>query len=80
MVNVLIATGYERDPKRGSQRILFWTGYTFGMLIFCAFSANIIAILSQNRSLETFKELINYKPIQTAVSFFPYFQVLKRFL
>ena len=67
--------GYERDPRRGSQRVLFLTGFVFSMLLFTAFSANIIAILSQTISLETFEDLLRYTPIKMAVSFFPYFQV-----
>ncbi len=70
--------GYERDPKRSSQRVLFFSGFVFSMLVFIAFSANIIAILSQTRSIDTFQALLDYEPIKMVVSAFPYFQVKTR--
>ena len=48
------------------------------MLCFCGFSANIISTLSSSRSLNNYNELIEYKPIEVAVSFFKYFQTAMR--
>ena len=72
---VLTQQGYERDPRHASQRILFLVGYVFGMVVFCGFSANIFSVLSASRSLNNFQELINYNPIEIAVTHFKYFQV-----
>ena len=66
--------GYEHCPAGNSQKIIYLTGYIFGMLVFCGFSANIISTLTSIRSLNDFGELMDYDPMKVVVSYFPYFQ------
>ena len=76
-LSFLSQQGYERDPNKHSQRVLFMTGYVFAMLCFCGFSANIISTLQQVRSLEDFSALMKYDPIKIVATYFIYFQVQK---
>ena len=67
--------GYEHCPAGNSQKIIYLTGYIFGMLLCFSFSANIITTLTSIKSLNNFGELMDYQPINIAVSSIDYFQV-----
>ena len=72
---VLSQQGSDKVPCHISGRILFLTGYIFGLLCFSYFSANIVNTLTNTQSLDTLEQLINYKDIKLLGSVFPPFRL-----
>lgn len=71
---IISQQGQEEMPKLISLRVLFLTGFIFGMLCFISFSANIVTTLSTVQRLETLDQLMNHQPMTFMLSTHPGFQ------
>ena len=67
------------EPASLSMKLLFFMGFLMGLVTFTGFSANILSTLTSIKSLNTFKELVEYREMPLLGSAFaPWQTELKR--
>ena len=52
--------GYEKFPASASTKVLYISGFVFGMLMFTNFSANIITMLTTPERIRSLDALIDF--------------------
>ncbi len=52
--------GCSSEPHGAAPKILYLSGFLFGMLVFNSFCANIISTLSSSKSIDSIQEFLEY--------------------
>lgn len=61
---VISQQGCDKQPPGAACKIIFLTGFVYGILVFYSFAANIISSLVYSRSIQSVSELLDYGQIR----------------